>query len=95
MTEVYTYHLSREDYDHISNYDGNPLKFNKFIQSVESVYNLVCATLNEKRVLNHSKLLIKVKARLEGSAEQLILSKSIDNVPDLIEQLNNGRLIYR
>lgn len=90
LTNMTTYAMTKDDYDHIPTYDGNPEDLIYFTSAVLSVYNYVCADNNTLRDHNHARLLTKVKARLTGNARHCLLTNEFNSVDELIIYLQNS-----
>lgn len=82
--------ISKEDYDHIPFFDGNPSELAFFCDIVESAYAIVCAENVTERDTNHHVLFIKIKSRLTGPARNVLLSNNVVHLLELIRLLKEN-----
>ncbi|XP_066904003.1 uncharacterized protein, partial [Halyomorpha halys] len=85
-----SYKISRVDYDHIPQFDGNPNELAFFCEMVESAYKSVCASNIIERDSNHDLLFIKIKSKLSGSARNVLLSNNVIHVRTLLKLLTDN-----
>lgn len=78
--QLISHEICREHYDHIPYFDGNPSDLLPFTTTVKNVFSSICNQGVQQSLTNHSQLLYKVKARLTGSAQSLILTKTITTI---------------
>ncbi|KAK9506340.1 hypothetical protein O3M35_008296 [Rhynocoris fuscipes] len=85
-----SYKITKEDYDHIPYFNGNPSELAFFCDIVENAYRIVCAETILERDTNHNILFVKVKSKLIGPARNILLSNNIVHLLELIKLLKES-----
>lgn len=87
-----SYLIKKEDYEHLPEYDGNPLEVEFFCTIVNDVLSRVCNVGIKQSDIeyNHNLLLHKILCKLTGQAKMLVITRKVNSIPELLTLLKTN-----